>query len=89
MTTFTIIIELLLKSAGYKGTGSLLSDPLYPLLICQFSNGSFDHGSDFQNQADLIPFIQERSIRSSRFWISPQELSMDAEMFAHHRNLKA
>jgi len=45
-------IDLLLKSAGYKGTGTLLVDPLYPLLICQFSNGSFDHGADFQNQYD-------------------------------------
>jgi len=42
-------IDLLLKSAGYKGTGSLLDDPLYPLLICQFANGSFDHGTDQQN----------------------------------------
>ena len=45
-------IELLLKSAGYKGTGSLLDDPLYPLLICQFSNGSWEHGTDYQNQPD-------------------------------------
>lgn len=42
-------IDLLLKSAGYKGKGSLLADPLYPLLICQFSNSSFDHGTDYQN----------------------------------------
>ena len=42
-------IDLLLRSAGYKGTGSLLSDPLYPLLICQFANSSFDHGTDQQN----------------------------------------
>jgi len=42
-------IDLLLKSAGYKGTGSLLNDPLYLLLICQFANGSFDHGTDQQN----------------------------------------
>lgn len=45
-------IDLLLKSAGYKGTGSLLADPLYPLMICQFANGSFDHGTDYQNQPD-------------------------------------
>ncbi len=43
-------IDLLLKSAGYTATGSLLLDPLYPLMIAQFSNGSFDHGSDYQNQ---------------------------------------
>jgi hypothetical protein len=46
-------IELLLKSSGYKATGSLLADPLYPLMICQFSNGSFEHGSDYQNQTDV------------------------------------
>jgi hypothetical protein len=46
-------INLLLKSAGYKGTGSLLADPLYPLMIAQFSNGSFAHGSDYQNQPDI------------------------------------
>jgi hypothetical protein len=45
-------IDLLLKSAGYKGKGSLLDDPLYPLLICQFSNGSFEHGTDYQTQPD-------------------------------------
>ena len=45
-------IELLLKSAGYKGAGSLLADPLYPLLICQFSNDGWDHGTDYQNQVD-------------------------------------
>jgi hypothetical protein len=45
-------IDLLLQSAGYKGTGTLLGDPLYPLMICQFSNGSFEHGTDFQNQYD-------------------------------------
>ncbi|MGZ3767393.1 MAG: hypothetical protein ACXVA2_22200, partial [Mucilaginibacter sp.] len=42
-------IELLLKSAGYKGKGSLLDDPLYSKLICQFANDSFDHGTDVQN----------------------------------------
>ena len=45
-------IDLLLKSAGYKGTGSLLANPLYPLLIAQFSNGSWEHGTDYQNQPD-------------------------------------
>lgn len=42
-------IDLLLKSTGYKGTGSLFSDPLYPLLICQFSNSTFEHGTDYQS----------------------------------------
>jgi hypothetical protein len=46
-------IELLLKSSGYKATGSLLADPLYPLLIAQFSNGSFEHGTDYQNQPNI------------------------------------
>ena len=46
-------IDLLLQSAGYKGKGSLLDDPLYPLLICQFSNGSWEHGTDYQNQPDV------------------------------------
>ena len=46
-------IDLLLKSAGYTGTGTLLADPLYPLLICQFANGNFAHGTDFQNQFDI------------------------------------
>ncbi|HTD41579.1 MAG TPA: hypothetical protein VK671_13210 [Mucilaginibacter sp.] len=45
-------IDLLLQSAGYKGKGSLFSDPMYPLLIAQFSNGSWEHGTDYQNQPD-------------------------------------
>jgi len=45
-------IDLLLKSARYKGAGSLFGDPLYPLMIAQFSNGSFQHGTDYQNQTD-------------------------------------
>lgn len=45
-------IDLLLKSSGYKAKGSLLSNPLYPLLIAQFSNGSWEHGLDYQNQPD-------------------------------------
>ncbi|TSD67592.1 hypothetical protein FFF34_009435 [Inquilinus sp. KBS0705] len=43
-------IDLMLATNGYKGTGWLLSNPLYPLLIAQFSNSSFEHGSDYQNQ---------------------------------------
>ncbi|HZX58842.1 MAG TPA: hypothetical protein VFE54_08955, partial [Mucilaginibacter sp.] len=46
-------IDLLLKSAGYKGKGSLLNDPLYPLLICQFSNSPWQHGTDYQNQPNI------------------------------------
>ncbi|MFD2870861.1 hypothetical protein ACFS5N_00185 [Mucilaginibacter ximonensis] len=47
-------IDLLVKTTGYKATGSLLKDPLYPLLIAQFSNGSWEHGSDYQNQPDIL-----------------------------------
>jgi hypothetical protein len=43
-------IDLMLASNGYKATGSLLKNPVYPLLIAQFSNDNFDHGSDYQNQ---------------------------------------
>jgi hypothetical protein len=46
-------IDLLLKSSGYKGKGSLLEDPLYPLLICQFSNSAWEHGTDYQNTPDI------------------------------------
>lgn len=45
-------VGLLLKASGYKGTGSLFGDPLYPLMIAQFSNGTFEHGTDYQNQID-------------------------------------
>jgi hypothetical protein len=43
-------IDLMLDTNGYKGTGSLLKNPVYPLLIAQFSNDNFEHGSDYQNQ---------------------------------------
>ena len=46
-------IDLLLQSAGYKGKGSLLDDPMYPLLIAQFSNDAWEHGTDYQNQPDV------------------------------------
>lgn len=45
-------IDLFLKYTGYKAKGMLLKNPLYPLLIAQFSNGSWDHGTDYQNQPD-------------------------------------
>jgi hypothetical protein len=48
-------IELLCQSAGYSidvERSSLMKDPLYKKLIAQFSNGSFDHGSDYQNTPD-------------------------------------
>lgn len=45
-------IDLLLKFTGFKAKGSLLKNPLYPLLIAQFSNSSWSHGLDYQNQPD-------------------------------------
>jgi hypothetical protein len=45
-------IDLILKAVGYKGTGSLLHNPLYSNLIAQFSNSAFSHGTDYQNQTD-------------------------------------
>lgn len=45
-------IDMMLENAGYTGTGSLLNNPVYPNLIAQFSNSSFDHGTDYQNQND-------------------------------------
>ncbi|TFF32178.1 hypothetical protein [Mucilaginibacter psychrotolerans] len=43
-------IDLMVASVGYKAIGSLLSNPLYPLLIAQFSNDAFNHGTDYQNR---------------------------------------
>jgi hypothetical protein len=45
-------IDLLLQASVYNAAGSLLGNPLYPLMIAQFSNGSFQHGLDYQNQID-------------------------------------
>lgn len=47
-------VDLLVAGTGYKATGSLLSNPLYPKLIAQFSNGSWEHGTDYQNQPDNL-----------------------------------
>jgi hypothetical protein len=46
-------IDLIVKKAGYKAKGSLLTDPLYAKLIAQFSNSSFEHGTDYQNRKDM------------------------------------
>jgi len=51
-------IDLMIQSTGYAAKGSLLTDPLYPLLIAQFSNGSFDHGIDFQNTTNQVASMQ-------------------------------
>ena len=58
-------IDLLLKSSGYKATGSLLGDPFYPLMIAQFSNGSFEHGTDYQNQPDSRGLSVEQSMQTT------------------------
>lgn len=42
-------IDEIVNATGYKASGSLLDDPLYPKLIAQFSNGTFEHGTDYQN----------------------------------------
>jgi hypothetical protein len=55
-------VDLLVQSTGYTAKGSLLSDPLYPLLIAQFSNGSFDHGIDFQNQPDVKGILVKNTV---------------------------
>ncbi|MFD2145480.1 hypothetical protein [Mucilaginibacter antarcticus] len=52
---------MLVKKTGYQAKGSLLSDPLYAKLIVQFSNSSFEHGTDYQNQVDNSGASLERS----------------------------
>lgn len=54
-------IELLVKSTGYtinKNQSCIYNDPvfadLYQKLIIQFDNGSFDHGTDYQNIPDNL-----------------------------------
>lgn len=54
-------IELLIQSAGYtidKNNSCLYNDPvfanLYQKLIIQFDNGSFEHGTDWQNTPDNL-----------------------------------
>jgi len=42
-------IDEIVKATGYKASGSLLTDPLYPKLIVQFSNSSWEHGNEYQN----------------------------------------
>lgn len=59
-------IDLLVQSTGYTAKGSLLSDPLYPLLIAQFSNGSFEHGLDYQNQPNEKGIIVSNAIAQTQ-----------------------
>lgn len=55
-------IDLLIKTTGYKAKGSLLTDPLYPKLIAQFSNSNFEHGTDYQNLTDKSGVNLEKSV---------------------------
>jgi hypothetical protein len=62
-------IDLMIESTGYTAKGSLLADPLYPLLIAQFSNGSFNHGLDYQNQPNEKGIIVTKSIQQTAKFI--------------------
>jgi hypothetical protein len=62
-------IDLMIQSTGYTAKGSLLANPLYPLLIAQFSNGSFDHGLDYQNQPNEKGIIVTKSLQQSAQFI--------------------
>jgi hypothetical protein len=42
-------IDEIVKNTGYRATGSLLSDPLYTKLIAQFSNSTWEHGTEYQS----------------------------------------
>jgi len=59
-------IDLLVQSTGYTAKGSLLADPLYPLLIAQFSNGSWEHGLDYQNQPDVNGIMVTNAIAQTQ-----------------------
>lgn len=61
-------IDLIVANAGYTATGSLLSNPLYPLLVAQFSNSDFEHGTDYQNQPDVsgLSAYQSQQIQFDR-----------------------
>lgn len=59
-------IDLMVQSTGYTAKGSLLNDPLYPLLIAQFSNGSFEHGLDYQNQPNEKGIIVSNAIAQTQ-----------------------
>jgi hypothetical protein len=59
-------IDLMVQSTGYTAKGSLLADPLYPLLIAQFSNGSFEHGIDYQNQPNEKGILVSNAIAQTQ-----------------------
>ena len=56
----------MIQSTGYTAKGSLLADPLYPLLIAQFSNGSFEHGLDYQNQPNEKGILVSNAIAQTQ-----------------------
>ncbi|PJJ79960.1 hypothetical protein [Mucilaginibacter auburnensis] len=49
-------IDEIVKKTGYRASGSLLNDPLYPKLIAQFSNSAWEHGTIFQNNEADDPY---------------------------------
>lgn len=69
------VIDLITQNAGYTATGALLSNPLYPLLVAQFSNSDFEHGTDYQNNPDITgaSVMQTQQFAQSRlFSTEPQ-----------------
>ena len=59
-------IDLMIQSTGYTAKGSLLADPIYPLLIAQFSNGNFEHGLDYQNQPNEKGILVSNAIAQTQ-----------------------
>src|ERR1700739_1279379 len=62
-------IELLIQSTGYSinyAQSCIYNDPafanLYQRLIIQFSNGSFEHGTDFQNTPDNLGAVYTKGL---------------------------
>lgn len=50
-------IDILIKSTGYQASGTLLQNPFYNSVIVPFSADSFDHGTDYQAQPDLLGIV--------------------------------
>lgn len=73
-------IELMIKNTGYKATGSLLKNELYPKLICQFANDEFEHGTDFQNSVEGL------SKSASMLYVTNNELVIDGGQLGMHAN---
>ncbi|WP_114940453.1 hypothetical protein [Mucilaginibacter endophyticus] len=73
-------IELMISNTGYKASGSLLKNELYPKLICQFANDEFEHGTDFQNSVDGL------SKSASMLYVTNKELVIDGGQLGMHAN---